>query len=191
MSSTKPTDLVELKYDDDKPNGKQNHLQGGPAKFFEKVPLGSKVVGISIYGERYGSADASKIFGDLYIMDNDLKVLGTGKFRHSDFEFNPKWVDVHTEGEIEVPETFWIFINSHSDGLRGINFYYDTDVETLHSKDGRAPDDLRPMGEKREWMIRAYVKKPGRKERRLEAQRPETGRVRRRVAHKRGRIGVD
>jgi len=153
--------LVEIKNDDGESDGKLSISGVGPAVHFEGVPVDATLTRLRMFASRYGSGfDPETTFADYYLFDDENRILQTGRIPYSFFSYEEKWVDIPLK-PLKVPTRFWVLINPQAHRYKGLYTHYDTDVTTTHSKSGRIPDEMRDLGKKFDWMIRAYVQAAG------------------------------
>ncbi|MFC1596854.1 hypothetical protein ACFL5Q_02800 [Planctomycetota bacterium] len=150
-----------LKHDDGEMD--KHHSYGGSTAqtvLFE-APAGEwYVYGISFYGSQYGGQhDFDAVNGDVYLLDEGLRVLSRTSFPYSLLTYNKAWIEVPTLAT-KVTGKFYVAIHAHSEKYKGIYVGYDEDIEVSHSSlasVSRKQFKLKSPPNKVEWMIRVKV----------------------------------
>jgi beta-lactamase regulating signal transducer with metallopeptidase domain len=164
--------LVEAKYDDGVSDGMQSYGGAGPyiryaattwAKYWfgdRHVPESEALVGLRVYGSRYGSGyDPETTMLHVIIQDQDGKQLAKVDLPYNLFSYKEQWVDLVLPEPIKSNvDEFTIILDPEAHQTKGIYFHYKKDPAESHSgvaKNGKAD---KPTPD-REWMIRGYFRR--------------------------------
>jgi hypothetical protein len=158
--TVKPTDLTgkpkELALDDGAPAGKRSLAGSGHAVRLKTNGDGWYVVGVKVFGSRYGPPRASA-FGDfrLSLCDQDFKLIADLPFPYTSFEFNqPKWVTLPVK-PTAVPSDFIVCVSFNPTATKGVFVYHDKEGSGS-SLTGTPYGRSSPFAEG-DWLIRVAV----------------------------------
>ena len=152
--------LIELRYDGDKVDGALSKEGLGPAMHFQNVPRDSILEGFSVYARKSGTGyDPARTMVSYWVVDDSGTAILSGSVRYSNFPDEARWTDIEVK-KTPVPTSFWVVINPRSDARKSVDFYYSARLRgASHSKWGSGPGAYRDIGEKMDWMLRAYVRR--------------------------------
>jgi hypothetical protein len=153
--------LEELAYDAGVMDGAWENQGAGPAVRFTEVPAGSTIEGFSVYAIRPTNVDPTRRKADYWVTNESGDVIASGSVPYTGFPTEGAWVDIALKTKAPAPPVFYFMINGNSDARGGINIGHDRKTQkSAHAKLGSAPGKYKDVGEFRDWMIRAYVRKP-------------------------------
>ncbi|MCC6698726.1 MAG: hypothetical protein IT365_24085 [Candidatus Hydrogenedentes bacterium] len=166
--------LVEAKYDDGVSDGKQSYGGAGPyiryaattwAMFLGRrvhsVPDTEALVGLRVYGSRYGSGyDAETTMLHVIIQDPDGKEVAKADFPYSLFSYKERWVDLVLPEPVMsgTVDEFTCILDPEAHQTKGIYFHYKKNPAESHSGVAKSGKADKPTPD-REWMIRAYFRR--------------------------------
>jgi len=136
---------------------------GGHFVEFECPPGKWYLVGVQVYGSRYGTPTPPKENWTITLCDTDFKAVKEIKEPYSTFERSPqqKWYRVELP-PLELPAKdgktlpFWLNVDFNPHQTKGVYVGYDGSTGT-HSRMGLPGEEPAAMEGKGEWMVRAIV----------------------------------
>jgi len=146
---------VELARDDGTSAGKMSLTGGGHAVRFDAPSAASYLVGIRIYGSRYGGQQAADEKFHVWLCDENFRAITDFTFPYSTFERGePKWVALPTRPTL-VPQKFIICAGFDPTSSKGVFVHRDaaSSGDSLTGLPGAAPQPFAAG----DWMIRATV----------------------------------
>jgi bla regulator protein BlaR1 len=154
-------DKIVLKHDDGEPDGRQSYGGGvGHAVLFEAPDETYALVGVELYGSRYGeSRPPDEDFTIELVKPDNNATFATVDKPYAHFERgDPKWVGM-TLDNVPVPKSFWVVINFNAHQTKGVYVSYDTSNERSYSKQVEWKNQFFGLkfDPKANWMIRAHV----------------------------------
>jgi hypothetical protein len=145
----------ELALDDGKSAGKSSVAGGGHAVAFETPVEGSSVVGVKIFGSRYGTQAPPNEDFKVWLCDEDGKTIKEFPFPYKTFlRGDARWVTLKTE-PTPVPKRFIVCVGFNPTATKGVFVHYDAKSDG-DSRSG-LPGELNDAFGKGDWMIRALV----------------------------------
>ena len=146
---------VELARDDGTSAGKMSLTGGGHAVRFEAPSATSYLVGVRIYGSRYGGQQAPDENFHVWLCDENFKAIADFPFPYASFERGePKWVALPTKPTL-VPQKFFICAGFDPSNTKGVFVHRDaaSGGDSLSGLPGAEPQPFTAG----DWMIRATV----------------------------------
>ena len=145
----------ELALDDGKSAGKSSTAGGGHAVAFESPAEGASVVGVRIFGSRYGTQAPPYEDFKVWLCDEDGKTIKEFGFPYKTFlRGDARWVTLKTE-PTPVPKRFIVCVGFNPTATKGVYVHYDAKSDG-DSRSG-LPGELNDAFGKGDWMIRALV----------------------------------
>lgn len=147
-----------LKHD----NGRMDNYQSYGGSTAQTVAFGVPegewyAYGISFSGAQYGGRhDSEAVNGDVYILDEGMRVISRTSFPYSLLTYKRAWIEVPVL-PTKVSGACFVAIHAHSERYKGLYVGYSTDVKDGHSWIGKVKKehlDLKPVPKPMEWMIR-------------------------------------
>ena len=146
---------VELAHDDGTSAGKMSLTGGGHAVRFEAPSATSYLVGVRIYGSRYGGQQAADENFHVWLCDENFRAIADFPFPYSAFERGePKWVALPTRPTL-VPQKFIICAGFDPTSTKGVFVHRDA-ASGGNSLSGLPGAEPQPFAAG-DWMIRATV----------------------------------
>jgi beta-lactamase regulating signal transducer with metallopeptidase domain len=129
----------------------------GHAISFHRPAEAKYLATVQIYASRYGLPQPPQEDIHLYVLDKNQKVLHDFLFPYSLFARGPqKWQKLYLPAT-EVPEEFQIGLSFNPHQTKGIYLGLDKNVEESHSYIGLPESGYKPVPEKYDWMVRAFL----------------------------------
>jgi hypothetical protein len=154
-----PAGATELSHVDDTAEGKQSFGGSGHAVQFHRPREAPYVVGIEIFGSRYGYPQPPDEDFEVVLLDEELKEIKRVMFPYAMFERGKeRWVVLGVDG-VEVPRRFHVALNFNAHQTKGVYVGKDENVEKSHSLVGTTKSGFKPVDNKFDWMIRVHVAK--------------------------------
>jgi hypothetical protein len=157
--AAKPADLTgkprELAHDDGKSAGMRSFAGGGHAIWFD-VPDGDWYLStVSVFGARYGTAEAPEEKFTVFLLDEQLGRIAEFPFAYARFERgDPKWVELGIS-PTRVPRKFVVGVDFQPTARKGVYVHHDARRDG-HSSTG-VPGGAFQTFRAGDWMIRAKV----------------------------------
>ncbi|MCX5675601.1 MAG: hypothetical protein NTX87_11400 [Planctomycetota bacterium] len=146
---------AELARDDGTPAGKMSLTGGGHAVSFEAPSAISYLVGVRIYGSRYGAQQAPAENFHVWLCDEEFKAVADFPFPYAAFEVgNPKWVALPVRPAL-VPQKFILCVGFDPTSTKGVFVHRDA-ASSGNSFTGLPGAATQPFSAG-DWMIRATV----------------------------------
>ena len=146
---------VELAHDDGASAGKMSFTGGGHAVRFEAPSAACYLVGVRIYGSRYGGQQAADENFRVWLCDENFRAIADFPFPYSAFESGePKWVALPTRPTL-VPQKFIICAGFDPTSTKGVFVHRDA-ASGGNSLSGLPGAEPQPFAAG-DWMIRATV----------------------------------
>jgi hypothetical protein len=150
---------LELKLDDNAPDGKRSIAGGGHARFFH-APAGCEwyLRAVSVHAGRYGPVAPPPDSFDLALCDADMKPIAVWKHPYKTFDRGqPRWVRIETPPTL-VPATFNVCVVFRPTAQNGVFVSYDTSTQgdSRVATPGAAGEVLKQG----DWMIRVELDRP-------------------------------
>jgi len=124
---------------------------------FQRPANAKSVVGVQLFGSRYGDPKPPDEDFHIYLLDEQQKVIrdvpvpygkmGWGDRRWYAFEVPPT----------EVPERFYVAVAFDPHQTKGVYLGMDQNVKESHSYTGLPARGFEKLDEKADWMIRVLV----------------------------------
>lgn len=146
-----------LALDDGKSAGMESIAGGGHAIFMETDGK-TELLGVRIYGSRYGTPQPPKENFYIWIADENQNVLETFEFPYATFKRGePKWYILRTK-PTRLPEVFYLCAGFNPEKTKGVYVHYDGQASGK-SFIGLPHDNyaFKPF-DRGDWMIRAMVR---------------------------------
>ena len=150
----------ELALDDGVSAGKSSIAGGGHAVCLQAPSASSVLVGVKIYGSRYGYPAPPKEDFHVWLCDESFKTVADFAFPYSSVDRSePKWVTLSVP-PTKVPEKFIVCVGFNPTQTKGVFLHYD---KAAASKDGKVSSFIGLPGAagepftKGDWMIRAVL----------------------------------
>lgn len=145
-----------MRYDDGVMDGKRSMAGSGHAVIFRKPEGKWQLIGIEIFGSRYGMPQPPQEDFSIYLCDGKFEVLKEFKVPYAKFERGAeKWVRIELPAT-EVPEFFYVCVSFNPTATKGVFVGFDKNAAG-HSRMA-LPDSHVADAEGFDWMLRCYLK---------------------------------
>lgn len=152
-----PAGAVQIGHVDNTAEGKQSYGGTGFGVRFERPAEVPRAVAVEIYASRYGLPRPPDEDFNIYLLDENQKVLKDLPFPYARVERGQeRWYRFSFE-PVEVPEQFFVGLHFNAHQTKGIYVGKDTDVEKSHSYTGTPESGYKPVDGRLDWMVRVYV----------------------------------
>ena len=148
--------LTRLRYDDGAMDGKRSMAGSGHAVIFRKPEGKWQLIGIEIFGSRYGAPQPPQEDFSISLCDAKFEVLKEFKVPYARFERGAeKWVKIELPAT-DVPEFFYVCVSFNPTATKGVFVGFDKNAAG-HSRMA-LPDSHVTDAEGFDWMLRCYLK---------------------------------
>ncbi len=152
-----PKGVVELGYGDGSPDGKRSLGGSGHAVGFERSDTVRFIEGVLIHAARYGYPKAPDEDFELYVLDEEMRILATVPFAYGLVERGDlEWYTLRTPS-IEVPETFHVALSFKPERTKGIYLGIDNSGGKSRSFTGLPGRGFSPLGGGQDWMVKVSL----------------------------------
>jgi len=133
-------------------------MAGSAQTVLFRLPEGSwELDGIQLFSARYGEDEAPKEDISIYLCDENYGFLREIKVPYSSFEKGEeKWQRVSFNA-VETTRTFYLGIDFHATGTKGVYVGLDPSVKRSHSRMAMPYSEVSDLKETADWMIRAHL----------------------------------
>jgi hypothetical protein len=146
---------AELAHDDGTSAGKMSLTGGGHAVRFEAPSAASYLVGVRVYGSRYGGAQPPAENFHVWLCDEEFRAIADFPFPYASFERgDPKWVALPVRPTL-VPPKFIVCVGFDPSNTKGVFVHRDKEPSG-NSLVGLPGDKPQPFAAG-DWMIRVTV----------------------------------
>ncbi|MBN1942453.1 MAG: DUF4019 domain-containing protein [Phycisphaerae bacterium] len=155
-----------LSYVHDTPTGRMSYSDCGAAVRFERDDGSNRVTQIRFCASRYGYSKPPKEDFNLYLLDEDAKILGTFEFPYGMIKRTqtPQWYTLRIKPTV-VPKVFYAAFAFNAERTKGVYVGLDTKGDAknsfLYFEDA---EEFRKLDGKGAWMIRAVLMGKGNSE---------------------------
>jgi beta-lactamase regulating signal transducer with metallopeptidase domain len=153
-SKRKPVPLAQ---DDGKSGGQESIAGGGHVVWFE-TEQEVELIGVQLFGSRYGTPQPPKEDFYIWIADENQEVLETFELPYAMFKRgNPKWYSMKTKAT-KFPRKFYLCVGFNPEKTKGVYVHHDAQASG-NSYIGLPHDnfDFKPF-DRGDWMIRPVVR---------------------------------
>jgi hypothetical protein len=146
-----------LYYDDDTADGKQSMAGSGHAVLFRAPEGKRKLLGIEVFGSRYGGFMPPLENFTVFICDEDFTPLHEFNRPYGLFKRGAaRWVQVPLD-PVTLPERFYVCISFNPTASKGVFVHYDDSVTRSHSRTALPFSHMMDVKEKYDWMMRVRL----------------------------------
>lgn len=151
---------VMLAQDDGKSAG-QNSIAGSGHVVRFKIAQATELIGVKIYGSRYGTPQPPQENFFVWLADMNQEVFATFEYPYSKFKRGePKWYSFKTDAT-KLPEEFYLCVGFNPEKTKGVYVHHDAEAGGA-SYLGLPHDNVEFKAYDRgDWMIRAVVRPTG------------------------------
>jgi hypothetical protein len=129
----------------------------GHAVAFQRPEGAKQLVGVQIYASRYGLPEPPQEDFQVYLLDQDQKVLKEFGVAYGKVERGPqRWYSFDLP-PTDVPEKFFVALSFNPHQTKGVFLGLDKQVKESHSHIGLPSSGFKPVEERFDWMVRVCL----------------------------------
>jgi len=159
---TRPTatdkGVVRLGYVGETSADKRSLGGSGHAVAFQRPADVKYLTAVQIYASRYGHPEPPEEDFHVYLLDEDRRLIKDVPVPYAKIERGPMRWYTFAMPTTEVPKRFYVAFSFDPHQTKGIYLGLDKEVKESHSYIGLPDEGFKPVPEKYDWMVRAYVK---------------------------------